>query len=136
MYTLDLRTGIVTRDSDGMVVAPVSDTTDLGHQEWLDWCAEGNSPMEVRSPEPIVEPRILTRLGFRRRFTMTERIAFDNAPDNQLLPAEARAAVRTMQNDLALAEEVDLDDPDVIAGVQMLVQIGLISQARATEVLG
>lgn len=135
MYTLDVTTGLVTRDTDGVVVAPAQSADEPNYVAYAAWVAQGNAPTTVAS-EPEPPPvRILTRLGFRRRFTMAERIAFDNAPDNQLLPAEARAAVRTMQNDLALAEEINLDDPDVVAGVGMLVQIGIISAQRAAEVL-
>ena len=39
-----------------------------------------------------------------------------------------------MQKDLDLAEAVNLDDADVIAGLQLLEQLGLIAAGRADEI--
>ena len=36
---------------------------------------------------------------------------------------------------MELAQEINLDDPDTIAAVQMLEQAGLIAAGRAVEVL-
>lgn len=80
--------------------------------------------------------RTLTKLAFRRRFTLAERIAVDAAPENVAFDSATRAALRTMAADLAMAEEVDLDDADVIAGVQLLVALGLLTSGRAAEILG
>lgn len=81
-------------------------------------------------------PRVMTKLEFRRLFTLGERIAIDNAPDNPDLPAQVRGAMRTMLSDLALAEQVHLDDADVIAGVNAMATFGLITAERAAQVLG
>lgn len=85
---------------------------------------------------PPVKARVLTKYAFRKLFTLPERIAVDGGPDNAALPADGRAALRTMALDMAAADEIDLDDPDVIAGVQMLETLGLIASGRAALILG
>ena len=81
--------------------------------------------------------RILTKLAFRRRFSLAERITLDAAVAglNPLLTAEVVAGLRTMQKDLELAEQIDLDDADVIYGLSVLVQVGLIAPERVAEIL-
>ena len=93
---------------------------------------------ETANPEYLNQPRrrMLTRLEFRRRFTLAERVAVDDAPNNAALPAQARAAARTLLTDLSLAEEIDLDDPDVAAGLQFLASLGLIAPERVAQILG
>lgn len=133
MYTIYPQRGIVTRDLDGYVVSPVSDTTDPAHVEWLAWCAAGNSP--TLGVEAAPAERILTKLAFRRRFTLAERVAMDSAPDNTAFDANTRAILRTMTRDLELAEDINLDDADVISGVMLLEQLQIIAAGRAAEVL-
>jgi hypothetical protein len=135
MFTNYVYEGVVRRDADGAVVAPVSDMSDPAFLEWIEWCEAGNTPVMDYTTPPDPADRILTKLAFRRRFTLEERIACDSAPENESLPASARAALKTMATDLALAEEVSLDDPDVVAGIGLLAQLGLITQARAQEIL-
>lgn len=93
---------------------------------------------ETANPEHLNQPRrrLLTRLEFRRRFTLTERVAVDDSPNNAALPAQARAAARTLLTDLSLAEEIDLDDPDVAQGLQFFASLGLIAPERVAQILG
>lgn len=58
------------------------------------------------------EPRMLTRLKFRNRFTMDEKVAIYTA-----------------------AESIDLSDPATISGVQALEDAGILAEGRAVEVL-
>jgi len=130
-YTLDQRTGTVWR-ADGVVVPldePENPLT-IAYQDWLSAGGRFSSVIVTAPPS-----RTLTHLAFRRRFTLTERIAVDNAPDSGLLPAEAAAALRTMAKDLELAQEVNLDDEDVAAGLAFLTQLGLLAPGRAAEIL-
>ena len=46
-YTVSLSQGTVTRDSDQKVVAPVEDANDPDYREYVDWCAQGNTPQTV-----------------------------------------------------------------------------------------
>jgi hypothetical protein len=90
-------------------------------------------------PAPTSTPvigKVMSRLEFRRLFTALERISIDNAPESLLLPLEARAAMRTMLSDLSVAEQVHLDDPDIISGVTFIASLGLIAQTRVAEILG
>lgn len=131
-YAIYPARGVVVRIADGVVVAPAQSVEDPDYLAYVAWVEAGNAPALGVEPDPT--PRILTKLAFRRRFTLAERIAMDGAPDNPALPAEARAALRTMARDLELAEEIDLDDSDVIAGLALLEQLGIIASGRAAEV--
>lgn len=73
-------------------------------------------------------PRTITKLEYLRRFTPKERIAIRAA-------AEQDAALTDYLQLMELAQEINLDDPDTIAAVQMLEQSGLIAAGRAAEVL-
>lgn len=46
MYTLTLTTGIVTRDSDGVQIAPAQSTDDADYAAYIDWINQGNFPTE------------------------------------------------------------------------------------------
>ncbi len=73
-------------------------------------------------------PRTLTKLEYLRRFTVDERVAIRAA-------AEQNAVLADYLKLMELAQEINLDDPDTIAAVQMLEQAGLIATGRAAEVL-
>lgn len=77
----------------------------------------------------------VTKYQFRKLFTFNERVAVDNAPTNTAIPAQYRAALYTMLKDLELSAQVELNNPDVAAGVQMLEQLGLIGVGRAARIL-
>lgn len=81
----------------------------------------------------------LTKLQFRRRFTLPERIAVDafNASyeGNPMLTDEQKAAIRTNLKDYDEAFDIDLSDEGTIAGVQMYEALGLIAPGRAAEIL-
>lgn len=79
---------------------------------------------------------VLTKYQFRKLFTLNERVAIDNAPNNTAIPAQYRAMIVTMTNDLNLSGEVYLTtNPDVAAGLNMLEQLGLIGPGRAAQIL-
>jgi hypothetical protein len=88
-------------------------------------------------PEPAPEnPNVttetmatpLTKLAFMNRFTMDELVAIYTA-------AKTEVMVEVFLDKLKLAEEVDLSDPHTITGVQSLAASGLLTEARAQEVL-
>lgn len=85
---------------------------------------------------PKASPALeITKYQFRKLFTLAERIAVDNAPTNSALPAQARATLVTINKDMELSGIVQLDNPDVAAGVNFLEQIGLIAAGRAAQIL-
>ena len=123
MYTIFERRGVVIRNSDGAVVAPTNDTESQDFIDWVSWCSAGNSP--TLGTEPEQGARFITKLDFRRRFTLTERVTVDSSSDPM---------VRTLLTDLAMAEGINLDDEDVIDGLAYLEAHGLIAQGRAAEI--
>lgn len=89
-----------------------------------------------REPEPV--QRRITPLAFRRRFTAAERAAIewaavDRADAGQQERMQA-AQLRSNLKDQELASFIDLDDPDVAAGVQLLETVGLIADGRALQI--
>ncbi|MBK0114715.1 MULTISPECIES: hypothetical protein [unclassified Delftia] len=89
-----------------------------------------------REPEPV--QRRITPLAFRRRFSAAERAAIewaavDRADAGQQERMQA-AQLRSNLKDQELASFIDLDDPDVAAGVQLLEDVGLIADGRALQI--
>ncbi|MFC7611721.1 hypothetical protein [Teichococcus aestuarii] len=87
-------------------------------------------PPEAPPPTPI---RVITPRQFRLRFTLAERGAITLAASRAL--AAGDATLQVFLDDLAASQEVELDHPDLAAGVQALVTAGLIDAARAAEIL-
>jgi hypothetical protein len=72
--------------------------------------------------------RVLTHLEFLRLFTTEERIAMRRA-------SKLSEVLEDYLDLLKLAQEINLDDPDTVAGVQMMEAGELIGAGRAAEVL-
>jgi len=90
-----------------------------------------NGTVFTPEPSPLpeeIEPTPITLLAFRNRFTMTEKQGIYTA-------AETVVDIRIFLDDIAAASEIDLTDPQTIAGVQALEAAGLITTVRATEIL-
>ena len=81
----------------------------------------------------------ITKLAFRNRFTMGEKVAMEIAAlDNPAAPMAQRqqaAALRANLSDTASATYIDLTRPDTRAGVQALEAAGLLAAGRAAEIL-
>jgi hypothetical protein len=86
------------------------------------------------NPDPV-EAVILTKFQFRKLFTLTERVTVDNAQLNTAIPANYRAMLLTMAKDMELSAEVQLNNPDTVAGVNFLETLGLIATGRAAMIL-
>jgi len=100
---------------------PIPDKTTL--DQWM--AANPDLPLGVA----------LTRYEFRKLFTFSERVAIDSAPTNTAIPANYRAMLLTLLKDLELSGEVQLWNPDVQQGIELLEQIGLIGPGRAAQIL-
>lgn len=74
-------------------------------------------------------PAVLTVLQLRRLFTLSEKVALEDAIK------DGNSAVKVFMDDLAVADFVDLSDTLVIEGIQFLVQHGFLTQARADQIL-
>jgi hypothetical protein len=83
---------------------------------------------ELIPETPTPKSKIITKLAFRRRFTAAEKVAIYNA-------AETNTALKVWLDDLNVAEEVTLDDEELVQGVQYLEAEGVIEVGRAAEIL-
>ncbi|MFG0603827.1 hypothetical protein ACF8PL_26925 [Delftia sp. WSY_4] len=87
---------------------------------------------------PHEQHRHITPLAFRRRFTGAERAAIEWAAvdraDATSGERQQAAQLRSNLKDQELASFIDLDDPDVAAGVQLLEAFGLIAEGRALQI--
>lgn len=97
----------------------------------------------IAEQQPQPEPqqptrRRITPLAFRRRFTSAERAAIEWAAVDRADATSAErmqaAQLRSTLKDQELASFIDLDDPDVAAGVQLLETVGLIADGRALQI--
>ena len=79
-------------------------------------------------PAPPAAARILTKVAYLKRFTQAERMAIRGA-------AKESPQVEDYVELLNLSEEVDLDDPETVLGVNTLEAAGLIGAGRAAEIL-
>jgi hypothetical protein len=123
MYTLHVNTGVITRDSDGVVVAPTGNPDGQDYQTYLAWVAAGGVQAEVYDPEPT--PRVITKYEARLRFTFNERAAIDTSSD---------VGVIVFRNDFNSASEIDLDSQGLIDGLAYLESINLLAAGRAAEI--
>lgn len=78
----------------------------------------------------VPQPRPITVLAFRCRFTDAEKLTIYTA-------AEASPAVRIWLDDLAIAQgqSIDLDDPRISYAVHAMEYGGIIGAGRAAEIL-
>ena len=79
-------------------------------------------------PEPVLVPVVLNKVDFLRLFTQAERI-------NIRAAAAVNPVVDDYQNMLDAATTVNLQDPDILTGVPLLEQAGLIGPGRAAQIL-
>ena len=90
---------------------------------------------------PPAQPRHITKLAFRNRFTTQEKAALELAAvHNQNLAVDhasnlLAASLRASLADQRDATYIDLDRADTRAGVEGLEAAGLIGEGRAAEIL-
>ena len=77
-------------------------------------------------PQPSI-PRTITVFEFRRRFTLEEKIALELAKESDVI-------LKIFIDDLMSAQEVDLNDPEMKAGMDYIVSKGLLSPERENEI--
>lgn len=86
------------------------------------------------------DPRHITPLALRRRFTLAERSAIEWAAVDRADTSEKQrkdaAMLRACLKDQEQAGFIDLDDADVAAGVRLIEELQLIAPGRASEILG
>jgi hypothetical protein len=77
---------------------------------------------------PVRRELVISRLDFRNRFSMNEKLAIYTI-------GETNVAAKVWLDDLAAAGYVSLEDERTIAGVNWLVSAGILTQQRADEIL-
>lgn len=95
----------------------------LGYPDKVLWSPALGGFVDVVTPAPA---SLISRLQFQRRFTLAERIAIRSSNDPVVIDYRELGQ---------LAEQIDLNDEDVIVGLGYLEQLGLIGQGRAAEIL-
>lgn len=107
-------------DADNVFVKSYSGgIPDLNKFEWRTEC------LAFVQKTPI---RIITRLAFMRRLSNDELANIYSAAKTQPL-------LEVWLDKFKLAEEINLDDAEIISGLQWLEASGLLSTGRAAEVL-
>lgn len=122
--------GIVENVSDAQFEALASvygqliEITDVQPQPQLGWSFDGQSIVGTSPSKKI------TKLAMRQRFTVQEMIGImtASADPNKII-------VRYLMDNLATATFVDLSRPDTQAGLQVLVDYGLITADRKNVIL-
>ena len=66
---------------------------------------------------------------------LTNVLVIDNVDTNPNISAQHRALVRTIMNDLNPSGEVQMYNPDVLAGVALMEQLGLIGPGRGAQIM-
>lgn len=95
------------------------DIPDLARYEW-----HGGSLAFIEKNSS----RILTKLSFMRRFSSTELAGIYTA-------AKSNVLMEIWLDKFKVAEEINLEDQEIIEGLQMLEASGLLAEGRAAEVL-
>jgi hypothetical protein len=93
----------------------------------VDIAAVGITVSTVADPPPP-PVTVISSLDFRQLFTTAERVAITEA-------AQTNTAIRVFIDDESAAGIVHLSDPEVTTGIAMCVTLGLLTQARASQIL-
>jgi hypothetical protein len=138
MYTLNSNTGVVTRDSDGVIVAPVDNPNNVNYLDYLAWVESGNSPTTV-SYEEIITSMNVSKLAFRNRFTIQEKIQIDlMSLDNPNASMDVRmraSIIRVFFEDVDQAEYISLDAEGTYLALSKMVEFGILTETRVSEIL-
>lgn len=90
-------------------------------------------------PPPPPEPRHISKLSFRNRFTTTEKVTLEIAsldnPAATMAQRQQAAGLRVALKDQENASYIDLDRADTRSGVQMLETAGLLAAGRSLVIL-
>ena len=131
---------------------PPSEVRVIDDALYAQWVADGNPKADwwVLIPDPPTPnaswdgtqwvvpppppPPPLSRLGFLSRFTDQELVNIEVARQTAASVTD-RATLTVLKESWMAANDIDVTDPRTIQGVGILVQAGLLTQARADEIL-
>lgn len=90
-------------------------------------------------PQPPPQPSLntqLTKYQFRKRFTMEELLKFDSPEVFLQNPTQEQLLIiKTLKKSYDDATSIDLDDPLLQYGLNLMVQWGLLTEERKNEIL-
>lgn len=101
------------------------------YDAYLVWIEAGGEVEAYVAPSPPAASRIITPREFRMRFTATERATITLAASQALIAGDA--TLQVYLDDLSSATEIDLDHPEITAGLDALVDAELLTSARRDE---
>lgn len=81
---------------------------------------------EIVIAKPV--PLAMSKLDFLKRLTFAERVAIETAADTD-------PEVRVVKQSLLAADEIRVDDSEMVAGIELYIAKGLILEERKTEIL-
>jgi hypothetical protein len=81
---------------------------------------------EIVITKPV--PSAMSKLDFLKRLTFAERVAIETA-------AETDPEVRVVKQSLLAADEIRVDDSEMVAGIELYFVKGLILEERKMEIL-
>lgn len=140
MSTYRLLPNGVLRDEGLETEASIpADLNNSDWQEFLSWQVEGNTPDPMIAVTVTPIKRWITRLAFFNRFTIAEQVTLEigsvDNPNASMAQRQLEAMLRVFMRNANSSTYIDLDRPDVVQGLNTLATYGLITAARATEIL-
>jgi hypothetical protein len=107
--------------------AGIIDITNDNPRAVVGWEFDGNKLIPPLG-QSFIPSRKITKLGLRRRLTFTELCVLTTA-------AKSIVQVEALMGNLSVSTFIDLNRADTVAGFGMLVSLGLLTSARANEIL-
>ncbi len=106
-----------------------TDKVDVSNIEiGVGWLFDGTNFMQPEAVTTAPVSKQFTQLEYQSLFTLDELVAIEVA-------AETSATLRVLQRMQQAATYIVLDDPRTIQGMQALVSLSLLTQARYDEIL-
>lgn len=84
--------------------------------------------VSTHAPDEVSRSRILTKLAFMRRLHPDEIVAIYALEDSQPL-------VKVWLEMFRLADEINLDDPNIQTGINTFESMGVLASGRVVEIL-
>jgi hypothetical protein len=109
----------------GLQGIAASELLDLGVALHADWTGVGYAP--APPPVAVPEPRWMSQADFKRRLTAAERIAIRAARPTDPIIDDFLDILDSTIN-------VNLDDPDLVAGLGYMVATGLLGAERPAQI--
>lgn len=122
-------------DDPEVTVVPLDDDTSVGPGWQLvdgEFVPPENQPNQAVQVQPVTR---MTKYQFRRRFTLDELVRFDNPELFIQMTPQQRAIANTLQRSFEVATEIDLTDPILHYGMQLMVDWGLLTNERRQQIL-